>query len=455
MKTFILKGKNIKKVGFFGFGQSNRSVKKLLENRYQDLSYTLRSDSLTENAVGFENVYLGERAYDSINEDVLFISPGVRHDRAEFQEAKNRGVLLSSDIELFLSLKNFPVLAVTGSDGKSSTVTLASMMLTKTLGTFPPCANIGVPACDLLEVSGIVGSVMELSSFQLMSVQPTSRRALITNVSKNHLDWHTDMEEYISAKENVLKRADERVFNLDCPISSAFISKYGAYAAYSLHMTYKDMRRICNAKHYFYIDKGVIFDTGEPLLNISELSANNSYNVINFMAAAALTSELASQKSIANAAKSFIGLAHRAELVATYDGIKFYDSSIDTTPTRTKTTLSSLKERCVLILGGRSKGTDFSDLFPITKNLRAVVITGENAKEIRSELFCHSDFILGRIPVYYCARFDDAILRAIKAAKVGDAVLLSPASASFDRFKSYIERGKYFSNFIENYYHRK
>ena len=450
-KILNFKGKRISSVGFFGLGKSSLALLSFLSERYTGLSFTLRTDTKKAPSDMFTKVYSGAAATDSITEDLLFLSPSVRRDRPELQRCSENGVILSSDVEFFFENKRVPALAVTGSDGKSTTVTLASLMLSRGKDDFPPSANIGLPAVSLLQRE-IRGTVCELSSFQLMNFTPKTERALITNVSENHLDWHTSFNEYVRAKENVLTHSEKRIFNLDCPYNSALSEKYPAYAVFSRELTHEKMRQRVAANHYFSVENGYVCSSGMPLFPLKEIKLKGEHNLSNFLGAMALSYEIATTEKIIEVAQCFTGLAHRASLVGCYKGISFYDSSIDSTPTRTLATLSTLKAPTVLILGGRGKGLSYSPLSPLPKNVKAIILTGENRGEILKSLAkSPENFHRGR-RMLSTPDFAEAVTLAIKEAKEGDAVLLSPASTSFDSFSDYKERGNAFSDIIKKHY---
>ena len=451
-KILVLRGKRISSVGFFGLGKSSLAILDYLSENYEGLRFILRSDKKVAADSRFSAFFFGDGARKNITEDVCFLSPSVRRDTPEFQTAKNMGVILSSDVEFFFENKKIPVFSVTGSDGKSTTASLLSAMLSSDTASFPASANIGLPMTSLLNDEKTLGTVAELSSFQLMNFAPKSDRALITNISENHLDWHTSFEEYVNAKENVLRFAEKRVFNLDCPYNLRLLEKYPAFAVFSRSLSYNEMQSTVTANHYFSIEDGYVSVSGKPIFKADEIRLKGKHNLSNLLAAMALSAELVSRDKILQTAKTFEGLTHRSRLVGIYDGISFLDSSIDSTPTRTKTTLDSINSKTVLILGGKSKNLSYSPLFPLKENIKAIILTGENRGEIMRALLSYFEASGKNIKLSSAEKFSDAVLLAIKAASRGDTVLLSPASTSFDAFSDYKERGNAFSSIIKKYY---
>ena len=448
-KTLVYQGKTIKSAGFFGLGISNSALLDFLKRNYSGISFTLRADlPISQNTESFSRVLFGREARLDMCEDILFLSPSVRRDSKEFIEAAERGVLFSSDVEFFFEMKKIPVFAVTGSDGKSTTATLASLMLSGESKVFPASANIGLPMTSLLENSDALGTVAELSSFQLMNFSPRAERALITNLTENHLDWHTSIEEYSAAKENLLLNAEKPIFNLDCPFNRKILNRYAAYALYSSRMPFESMKQSFCAEHYYSIERGCFSKNGIPFMKRDSLLIKGEHNISNFLAACALSSELVDTNDIIRVGTTFSGLLHRAKPLCVYNGISFFDSSIDSTPSRTRTTLMAFSSPTVLILGGRGKNLSYAPLFPLPSSVKAVVLTGENREEIRNEFILQG----AKIPVYENKSFAEAVKMAIRAADPGDSVLLSPASTSFDSFSNYKERGNFFYETIKKYY---
>ena len=438
MRDFIYRGRRIQSVGFFGFGRSNLGVREYLDREFSGLEYVLRDDKPSE-ALGFGRTLCGAEAYAEPYEDVIFISPGVRRDRPGLARMAERGVLLSSDAELFAECADVPIFAVSGSDGKSTTVTLAAGMLGA-----PAIGNIGVAMSPFIGAD-VGRAVAELSSFQLTWWEPSVYRAVVTNISPNHLDWHRSYEEYIAAKENLLRGAEERVFNLDCEVSRGMLDRYRADIVYSRRMSAKEMINAADADVYINIAGDHIEANGVKILHTGAIQLKNEHNLSNILCAISLTYGHAEIGDIERVASEFQGLKHRCEEVGKWRGVRYIDSSIDSTPRRTATTLFSLSGEWIVILGGRSKGLDYRELIkPLRARARLAVLTGESGKEIEEALFGSG------VEYIYEADFDRAVTLAILVARPGEGVILSPASTSFDRFSSFEERGNYFKKLIRN-----
>lgn len=447
---FLYRGKNINSVGFLGFGKSNEALYSYLKNRFPHLSFTIRDNNKNELPSGFNKVHTGALALSDISEDVLFLSPSVRRDKQELTDAIKKGVILSSDTEFFFENKNSDVFLVTGSDGKSTTTYLASRLFGGKYRRAFAIGNIGEPFSLHINDGADTALVCELSSFQLSYCVPKSKRCVITNITPNHLNWHSSYEEYISAKENVLINAEERVFNYDCSVSQNLIKTYGAHTLISAKISEYELKKLASAKRYITIRDGYITVSGERLFRISDIRAPGRYNLYNFMAAIALAYENTTAEKIGTLAREFSGLSHRFQKVLERDGVTYVDSSIDSSPKRTAATISGAKGNIILILGGRSKGLSFGELIaPICEKVISVIIVGENGKEIENTLTESGKFINSSIP---CKRFDDfydGVRYAVNIARIGETVLLSPASTSFDRFRSFEERGEEFTKFIK------
>ena len=453
MKSFVYDGRQIECAGFLGLGCSNIGVAEYLKREFPDISLILRSDNeIGADAVGrvnfFNEIYCGDAAFSNPHEDIIFVSPSARRDRHELISLRGAGIILSSDAELFFRLVKIPVFAISGSDGKSTTTALAQMMLTDGSRRAAALGNIGVAMTPYANEQ-MDFAVCELSSFQLMSFEPSPTRALITNISPNHLDWHTSFREYSEAKKNLLWKADERVLNLDCPVCRELATELDFKIAYSARLSNEEMRDAVNAEVYICIKDGKICANGAEILDTGAIKCSSRHNTVNFMAAIALTYGYVNVTRICEVASTFSGLRSRCESIGCFAGVNYIDSSIDSTPKRTVTTLESLSSPAIVIIGGRSKGTDYSELIPTLKeSARAVVLTGETGAELLKIIEVADDF---SVPYSYISDFDDAVRYAASIAGSGDTVVLSPASTSFDRFKNYVERSERFRNIVKNF----
>ena len=436
------RGKEIRHVGFIGFGESNRGVFEYLTRSYPRLEYTVRSRVRADDTPPECRCLFGECELSGLDEDLIFLSPTVKRNRCELC---NSGISerLTSDARFFYDNTRSVCYAVTGSDGKSTTSVMTEELLTRSGIDAEAIGNIGKAMTPMLDYP-TRRFVTELSSFQLMDFEPPARRAAILNVTPNHLDFHSSYEEYRRAKENAVRSARESIFSLDSEDLIPIIEKRRAFALFSSHLSAREMLRY-PAELYYYTEGGYICRSGERIIPLSELRRREEHYVRNFLAALALTDGDVTEDAIADVASSFTGLKHRCELVYTGAGVDYYDSSVDSTPERTKTTLRGFLRPHVLILGGRSKGLDFGILSEaIGKLTRYVIITGENRAEIFAALYEHRDKILVE------EDFKRAVELSAELGQAVGAVLLSPASTSFDRFKNYRERAEVFLSTVRS-----
>ncbi|MBQ8321345.1 MAG: UDP-N-acetylmuramoyl-L-alanine--D-glutamate ligase [Clostridia bacterium] len=440
-------GKEVGVVGFFGIGKSSLA---LLELMPSDVKIVLRSEGkikreLLPKGIPIIKIFEGEDAFSDICEDILFLSPSVRRDRAELLSAKERGVILSSDFELFLKENDKPLFAVSGSDGKSTTVTMLAELLSEKYGDVEPIGNVGVPFCTALNNSASA-HVAEISSFQLQYSSPASYRAALTSITPNHLNWHSSFEEYAKTKLKLLEHSECPVVSLDRGILEGYARSHETFALIDSERTYRELQRDFNSKVYFTLESGQILRNGEPVISTEQILRREEYNIKNLMTAVALADGLATRERIARLASTFTGLAHRCELFLEAGGVKYIDSSIDTSPARTVKTLSALGEGLIVILGGLGKGTSYDVLRePLRRHAREVVITGKNRYEIAASLGCDAS-------IHTEGDFENAVRLAITLAAPSDTVILSPASTSFDAFESYEKRGEFFKKIVKNYY---
>ncbi len=405
----------------------------------------------------------GEKYLDNINEDILFKTPGLRYDIPEIMDYASNGGVVTSEMELFLHLCPTKIFAVTGSDGKTTTTTLISKLLETTGKKVHIGGNIGKPL--LFEIENILPddyTVLELSSFQLHCLNKFENKdfpfhnlsfpdvAVLTNISPNHLNWHPDMEEYTDAKKAIfsfLKPGGKLITNYDCEITKGIgmnlRNSNGNVCFFSLSGN--------NSSDYVYKDSFIQKD-GNLLLSSDDILVVGKHNIDNFMTAIAATEGYVSIEGIANVAKTFPGVEHRIEFVCEQSGVRYYNSSIDSSPTRTAITLNSFPEEknIIILLGGYDKKIPFDGLGKhICKYAKAAFLTGPTANAIKNEIINCSEYCQNTTKLFMCKNWDEAIDSAKKYAHSGDIVLLSPACASFDAFRNFEERGNIFKEKVK------
>lgn len=460
---------NGKRCQVLGFGRSNKPLIEILIS--SGASVTVRdgnegiADSAEVRAFRDRGVsfILGKKYMEELDGDYIFRTPGIRHDLPEIVDAVENGAILTSEMELFFEVSPCPIFGITGSDGKTTTTTLTHLLLSRELekrakGRAYVGGNIGAPLLPLAkDMTEDDIAVVELSSFQLQTMRQSPERAVITNITPNHLNWHIDMDEYIAAKCNIcfhspkmlVANAENAVTreiakNTDLPVTY-FSSKKKSYSEIVPYF-----KENCSA---IYEDDGIIyFDSGESreeIIKTSDILIPGRHNVENYMAAIAITRGLVSNETVHEIATTFGGVEHRLELVREKDGVRFYNSSIDSSPTRTAAALSALPKAPIIILGGSDKNIPFDGLaIDVCQRTKAAIVTGESAPKILAEIE-KCPLYDGRMPIVkHIPDFDEAVKAAVEIAEQGDIVLLSPACASFDRFKDFAQRGNYFKEIV-------
>ena len=385
---------------------------------------------------------VGEGYLDNLSADIVFRTPGMHPENPGLQMLRNAGAQVTSEMALFFALCPCPIIAVTGSDGKTTTTTLISEMLRASGKTVWLGGNIGTPLLSRVdEIQKEDFAVVELSSFQLMDMECSPHIAVVTNLAPNHLDVHKDMEEYVEAKKNIFrfqKDTDVLVLNADNAITAAFTGK-GATRFFS--------RR---EKADVYLDGAAIVRRGVPVLNIEEIAIPGVHNIENYMAAISAVEGLVEDETIRRVAKEFRGVEHRIELVRIKDGVKFYNDSIASSPSRTIAGLNSFSRKVLLIAGGYDKKISYDVLGPvICRQVKKLYLNGATADQIRRAVETAPEYTPGNPEIIDCGDFTTAVHRAAADAREGDVVLMSPASAAFDQFQNFMVRGDYFKKLIE------
>ncbi len=432
-------------VTLLGFGKTNRAVFDILSGHFSDLHISVRSESAYTS--GLEALprsispIFGDGAFRCICEDIIFPSPSVRRDRLIFRGGAH---IVTSDTELFFENTPENTFLITGSSGKSTVTAMTAALLGERFTDIFEGGNLGTPVA-LADTSRHDAYALELSSFSLMYVSPRSRRAAVTNISENHLNWHKGYDEYIASKLRILEHTDERVVSADEPLLADYLC--GAFAVTSLREGSAELLRKYRPSHTVTRDKAEICLDGKPVADIQSMPAAGEHNIANFMTAVAMSAELADAEHVRRTAEGFKGLKHRCERFLTVEGIGYIDSSIDTTPARTAATLAAMDKSVSIILGGRGKGLDLAPIrYPLCERAVKIALYGEEGERIAA--FIEADRELSKIPHKLFRLFRDAVIYACEDISEGTDALLSPAAASYGEFSSFEERGAAFKKIV-------
>ena len=446
-----------KTVAVIGIGVSNTPLVKLLCR--EGISVTAcdrrsRAD-LGELAGELEGagaaLQLGDGYLENLTQDVIFRTPGLRPDVPQLREAVARGSVLTSEMEEFFHVCPCPIIAVTGSDGKTTTTTIIAELLRAAGKTVHVGGNIGHPLlCEAGEMAQTDWAVLELSSFQLMTMDVSPHIAVMTNLAPNHLDVHRDMDEYVESKANIFchqQPGDIAVFNLDNNITRGLGGECASQVRWF-------SRREEPAEGVFLRGESIICRRSgqeREVLRTTDIKIPGVHNVENYMAAIAAVDGLVPDEVIRRFAREFGGVEHRIELVRTYRGVKFYNDSIASSPSRTIAGLHALPKPPVIILGGHDKHIPFDTLGDeVCLHAKAAVVVGETAQRIASAIRASNFYDPGKLPLVEAPDFRAAVETAYGLAQPGDIVTLSPACSSFDLFKNFEERGNTFCAIVES-----
>ena len=447
-----------KKVAIIGLGVSNEPLIDYLKNLNADLMVfdnrePEKIDERILEKINKNNIKasFGKNYLSKLKEfDIIFKSPSCRPDLPELDEEVKRGAILTSEVEQVLELAPCKIIAVTGSDGKTTTTSLIYEILKNKYKCFLG-GNIGTPLFTKIgEMQSEDIVVLELSSFQLMTMKKSPNIAVITNITPNHLDIHKSYEEYIEAKKNILKyqtESDILVLNYDNSIT-------------------KELKKEAKGKTIFFSSKekltnGIIYDEGivkqsdndlrRHILKYSNTLLRGEHNAENICAAIAATESLVDVEEQAKAICEFKGVNHRIEFVREIDNVKWYNDSIGSSPTRTIAGLKAFNEEIVLIAGGYDKHLDYEPIAePIIEKVKTLILMGATAEKIFGVVKKKEEETGKKIPIYKVSSLKEAIEKAKETAKPGQVVLFSPASASFDMFKNFEERGNKFKELVKN-----
>ena len=454
LNDYVLSLKN-KRVAVIGIGVSNTPLIRLLLSYGCDVT---ACDARSFEQMGQEamdliclgaKLKLGEKYLEGLDHDVIFRTPGLMPFDEHLVKAAEQGSVITSEMEVFLSLCPCPVFAITGSDGKTTTSSIVAELLKEGGYTVHLGGNIGHPLlCETPDIKPDDVVVVELSSFQLHSMHCKPDVALVTNISPNHLDKHKDYQDYIDSKMAIFQNQDEKgrlVLNLDDGMSEY----------------YKDNSKsgVCWFSGSNAVDRGCFLDNGDivrvssdnrsVIMSCEDIKLPGAHNVLNYLAAFTAVEGYVSDEVCRKVAMTFAGVEHRLEQVRVLRGVTYINDSIGTSPTRTLAGLKAMKTKPIVIAGGYDKKIPFDSLGDaLCTYAKRVVLTGATAEKIREAIYNSANFASSGLEVEIIDDFDKAVFAAAKYAAEGDIVLLSPACAAFDKFKNFAERGRHFKKLV-------
>lgn len=441
-----------KKIAFCGLGRSNLP----LIDMYKSYGATViacdkRSfEELGETALELKEkgieLSLGDKYLENLDVQMLFRTPGMNYNMPELKRLRDSGVKVTSEMETFFELCPCRIIAITGSDGKTTTTTIISELLKAEGKTVHLGGNIGKPLLpEIFKINPDDYAVVELSSFQLISMTKSPHVSVVTNISPNHLDVHKDMEEYIEAKRNIVKYQDKTnitVLNYTNDITLSF--------ADALESEIRYFNKNTDENTCVYRDLNSIYVDNQKILDIHEIAIPGEHNVENYMAAIGAVWGIVSVDTIVKVARNFGGVAHRAELVREFNGIRFYNDSIASSPTRTiKGMLSLFEQKIILICGGYDKNIPYDPIGPvINEKVKILILLGATGPKIEQAVINSDNYINSTLRIVKANSLEDAVKISAELAEAGDIVALSPASASFDMFRDFEHRGNYFKELV-------
>ena len=383
--------------------------------------------------------------------DLIFRSPSCLPTVPELVEEANRGAIVTTEIEMLIEMCPCKVIGVTGSDGKTTTTSLIYSILKKAGYNAWLGGNIGIPLFTKLpEMKEEDIVVLELSSFQLMGMKISPEISVITNITPNHLNIHKDYEEYIDAKKNIFKYQTEEgivVLNYDNEITRECGKEANGKVIYFSSKEKLDDGYIVDDKKIKQCDDKI----RKFILDTSEVKLRGTHNFENIATAIAATATLVDIDKAVEAVKEFESVEHRLEFVKEIDGVKWYNDSVSSSPTRTIAGLYSYDENIVLIAGGYDKNLDYKPIAkPIVEKVKSLILLGQTSGKIFDSVKEELELQGKTLPIHMCESLQETIEIAKREAKPGDVVLFSPASASFDMFKNFADRGNQFKKIVNS-----
>lgn len=430
-----------KKIAIIGLGVSNIPLLDYFKDI--DCSVSIFSENEIEIDLSKYNyqVYIGSDCLENlVGYDIIFRSPSCLPNRKELLEEKQRGCYITSEIEEVIKLSPCKIIGVTGSDGKTTTTTLIDLVLRENGYKTYLGGNIGTPLfTKIKDMKSDDIVVLELSSFQLMNMEVSPDISVITNIVPNHLDKHSDMEEYIDAKKNIYRNSDGiLVLNKDNNITNKIESN-------------REIRYFSryNKTNAFYVIDGLIYFNDKVVFDTKNLKIRGVHNYENICTCMSAIYDMVDIDKSFRAISNFKGVEHRLEFVREINGVKWYNDSVSSSPTRTIAGINSYDEEIVLIAGGYDKNLDYMPIArPILDKVKVLILFGNTKDKIYNAVMNEKKD--EDIKIYIESSLEDVVKRAYDTAKCGQIVLFSPASASFDMFKNFADRGIKFKNLVNN-----
>ncbi len=448
-----------RKVAVIGLGVSNLPLLDYLnEVKAQVTVFDEReSTQISQDIMNKINLYgykieFGKNCLKNLNGfNIIFRSPSCLPTRPELEDEAKRGAIVTTEIEMLMEMCPCKIVGVTGSDGKTTTTSMISAILKKAGYKTYLGGNIGTPLFTKLpEITPDDIVVLELSSFQLMNMKVSPDIAVITNITPNHLNIHKDYQEYIDAKKNIFKHQNENgilILNYDNEITrNCEVEAKGKVIFFS------GKTKLDNG---FIIDDNIVKECEDKVrkhvLDTKEVILRGQHNFQNIATALAATKTLVDQDVAVEAIKEFKPVEHRIEFIREIDGVKWYNDSASSSPTRTISGINAFDENIVLIAGGYDKNLDYEPIAkPILDKVTTLILIGQTAEKIYDTVKNEEEKSNKKVNIYMCDSLEQTVELAKKFARKGDVVLFSPASASFDMFKNFADRGNKFKNIVNN-----
>ena len=454
----FFEGMQQKKVAFIGVGVTNTDIIRLflkkgiritLLDRKQPEQLGDLYEELKEAGVEFR---LGEEYLENLTDfDVIFRSPGMYFHHPKLTEARRNGVTVTTEMEVFFELCPCKIYAVTGSDGKTTTTTLISEFLQASGMTVHKGGNIGRALLPIIEsIQETDAAVVELSSFQLLSMRQSPDVAVITNIAPNHLDVHGTMEEYIASKVNLIAHQNafsKTILNLDNALTNDLSSQVrGTLVKFSRNAVPDRGSFLREEGMLCYTDKGEV----TPVVHMDDIRIPGMHNVENYLTAISAVWGEVSVDTIVRTAKTFGGVEHRIEFVRELDGVKWYNDSIATSPTRVLAGLRSFDQKLIVLMGGYDKKIPFAPMAEtVCEKVKVMILMGATASKIEEAVTGCTAYKEGCPIIVHVSSMEEAVAKAQEIAEKGDVVTLSPACASFDLYPNFEARGNHYKRLVK------